>query len=87
MFTCSCGRRIQNTLCSIKQHEKTQIHLKNLEKINIENQWISQVTDNIAQTKREIKAATTIQWWWRRVSADPANHVGYKRMMKLFQEL
>jgi hypothetical protein len=52
-----------------------------------EEQWVSKALENIAQTKRENKAATTIQWWWRKVSADPANHVGFRRMLKLFEEL
>lgn len=52
-----------------------------------EKEWIAQTLANIAQTKREERAARTIQWWWRRISADPANHVGFRRMLKLFEEL
>jgi hypothetical protein len=98
--TCACGRKIK--AISLKQHEKTRIHQVGLEIAKAiakktaaekereaakEKQWVSEVLNNIAQTKREIKAATTIQWWWRKVSANPANHVGYRRMLKLFEEL
>jgi hypothetical protein len=67
--TCACGRKIK--AISLKQHEKTRIHQVGMEiakaiaKKNAaekereaakENLWVSEVLNNIAQTKREIKA-------------------------------
>lgn len=103
MYTCNCGRVVRNTRVSINQHEKTKVHKTWVEQqnevaaaaVNAEvaeterklEEWEQQTIQNIMQTKREIKAATTIQWWWRRVSANPANHVGLARALKLWQEL
>ena len=48
--------------------------------------WEEKAIRNIMQTKLEIKAAKTIQRYWRRYSSNINTDVGLQRVIKLFYE-